>query len=66
MVTLTISDVPGDDPSTIASGPTVADATTCQEALDILRRYAIAVPAAVEQAMLLAARRQHRVAPVAD
>jgi glycerate 2-kinase len=49
VVTLTISDVPGDDVSVIASGPTVADATTCAEALDILRRYAIEVPAAVHQ-----------------
>jgi hydroxypyruvate reductase len=47
VVTLTISDVPGDDPSVIASGPTVPDATTCQDALDILARYAIAVPDAV-------------------
>ena len=47
VVTLTISDVPGDDPSIIASGPTVADATTCAEAVAILRRYAIDVPAAV-------------------
>jgi glycerate 2-kinase len=48
VVTLTISDVPGDDVSVIASGPTVADATTCADALEILRRYGIAVPAAVE------------------
>ncbi len=41
VVTLTISDVPGDDPSVIASGPTVPDATTCAEALSILERYAI-------------------------
>lgn len=47
VVTLTISDVPGDDPSIIASGPTVADATTCADALAILQRYAIEVPAAV-------------------
>ncbi|MES2189933.1 MAG: glycerate kinase [Pseudomonadota bacterium] len=47
VVTLTISDVPGDDPSIIASGPTVPDATTCAEALAILRRYSIEVPAAV-------------------
>jgi hydroxypyruvate reductase len=47
VVTLTISDVPGDDPSVIASGPTVPDATTCADALAILRRYRIAVPAAV-------------------
>ena len=47
VVTLTISDVPGDDVSVIASGPTVADASTCAEALDILCRYAIEVPPAV-------------------
>ncbi|MFP8778861.1 glycerate kinase [Hydrogenophaga sp. RWCD_12] len=47
VVTLTISDVPGDDVSVIASGPTVADATTCDEALEILRRYGIEVPPAV-------------------
>jgi glycerate 2-kinase len=44
VVTLLISDVPGDDPSDIASGPTTADRTTCADALAILRRYAIAVP----------------------
>ncbi len=49
VVTLTISDVPGDDPSIIASGPTVPDATTCNDALAILRRYAIAIPSAVQQ-----------------
>ncbi len=47
VVTLTISDVPGDDVSIIASGPTVPDATTCAEALTILQRYGIDVPAAV-------------------
>jgi hydroxypyruvate reductase len=47
VVTLTISDVPGDDVSVIASGPTVADASTCAEALDILRRYGIDVPTSV-------------------
>ena len=49
VVTLTISDVPGDDVSVIASGPTVADPSTCGDALDILRRYGIEVPAAVKQ-----------------
>jgi glycerate 2-kinase len=44
VVTLLISDVPGDDPADIASGPTTADATTCADALAILRRYAIDVP----------------------
>ena len=51
VVTLTISDVPGDDPSTIASGPTVADATTCADALEIVRRYHIDLPAAVVVAL---------------
>jgi len=44
VVNLLLSDVPGDDPVDIASGPTVADASTCRDALDILRRYAIDVP----------------------
>ncbi len=47
VVTLTISDVPGDDPSVIASGPTVPDATTCQDALSILQRYNIEIPTLV-------------------
>jgi glycerate 2-kinase len=52
VVTLAISDVPGDDPSVIASGPTVADATTCADALAILQRCAIDVPEPVLQALL--------------
>ena len=44
VVTLAISDVPGDDLSVIASGPTVADASTCAQALAILDRYRIDVP----------------------
>jgi glycerate 2-kinase len=47
VVTLTISDVPGDDPSIIASGPTVPDATSCAQAIAILQRYAIEVPGAI-------------------
>lgn len=47
VLTLMISDVPGDDPCVIASGPTVADPTTSTEALAILQKYAIAVPANV-------------------
>src|SRR5207244_9371663 len=46
VVTLVISDVPGDDPSVIGSGPTVPDATTCADALRILQRYRIDVPQA--------------------
>ena len=55
VVTLTISDVPGDDPSVIASGPTVPDATTCADALAILSRYQIRLPAAIEAALQAAA-----------
>jgi len=51
VVTLTISDVPGDDPSIIASGPTVPDATTCADALAILKRYGIAVTEGVRAAL---------------
>jgi hydroxypyruvate reductase len=51
VVTLTISDVPGDDPSVIASGPTVPDVTTCADAWAILQRYNIEVPAAIEAAL---------------
>ena len=42
---LLLSDVPGDDPIDIASGPTVADPTTRQDALDIIGRYGLEVPA---------------------
>jgi glycerate 2-kinase len=45
--TLLLSDVPGDDPRDIASGPTVADPTTCADALAILQRYGVQAPAAV-------------------
>ena len=47
LVTLAISDVPGDDPAVIASGPTVPDPTTFADALAILRAYDIDQPAAV-------------------
>lgn len=47
VVTLTISDVPGDDPAVIASGPTVPDATTYADALAVLDKYGITEPAAV-------------------
>src|SRR5205823_171671 len=49
VVTLLISDVPGDDPINIASGPTVPDPTTCEDALAIVRRYAIEVPVNVRR-----------------
>jgi glycerate 2-kinase len=46
VLTLLISDVPGDDPAVIASGPTVPDPTTCADALAILDRHGIALPPA--------------------
>jgi glycerate 2-kinase len=46
VLTLLISDVPGDRPVDIASGPTVADPTTCADALSIVRRYGIELPQA--------------------
>jgi glycerate 2-kinase len=51
VVTLVISDVPGDDPAVIASGPTVPDPTTCADALAVLARYSIALPAAIQAAL---------------
>jgi hydroxypyruvate reductase len=47
VVTLAISDIPGDDPAVIASGPTVADPTTFADALAILHKYRITEPLAV-------------------
>jgi hydroxypyruvate reductase len=49
LVTLAISDVPGDDPAVIGSGPSVPDPTTCADALEILGRYRIDVPAPLRQ-----------------
>jgi hydroxypyruvate reductase len=50
-LTLTISDVPGDDPATIASGPTVGDPTTGDEALGILESFGIQTPASIASAL---------------
>jgi glycerate 2-kinase len=47
VVALMISDVPGDDPSIIASGPTVPDPSTNQDALGIIEKYQIDVPESV-------------------
>ena len=47
VVTLTISDVPGDDPAVIASGPTVPDRTTFADARAILQKYGITEPLSV-------------------
>lgn len=47
VVTLAISDVPGDDPAVIASGPTVPDPTTFADARAVLAKYRIDAPAAI-------------------
>jgi glycerate 2-kinase len=47
VLTLAISDVPGDDPSAIASGPTVPDPTTLADARAILAKYSIALPRSI-------------------
>jgi hydroxypyruvate reductase len=48
IASLIISDVPGDDPAIVASGPTVPDPTTREQAREILQRYGIAIPPAVD------------------
>jgi len=47
VVALIISDVPGDDPATVASGPTVGDPTNLADALAVIKRYGIAAPETV-------------------
>lgn len=51
VLSLLISDVPGDDPAVIASGPTVPDASSCADALAICKRYGISLPAAARQGL---------------
>jgi glycerate 2-kinase len=51
LITLLISDVPGDNPVDIGSGPTVPDPTSCDDALAILRRYAIEVSPQVSEVL---------------
>jgi hydroxypyruvate reductase len=48
VVTLLISDVPGDDPSVIGSGPTVGDPSTRLDALAVMHKYGIDAPAALQ------------------
>lgn len=49
IVTLIISDVPGDDPATVASGPTIADSTTREDALAVLAKYEVVTPPSVNR-----------------
>ena len=55
ILTLAISDVPGDDPAAIASGPTVADPTSFADARAIIGKYAISPPQAVKNLLEMAA-----------
>ena len=55
LITLAISDVPGDDKAAIGSGPTVADPTTLAEARDVLARYRIEPPPEIAAALADAA-----------
>lgn len=49
VVSLLISDVPGDDPAIIASGPTVPDPSTFEQARAVIKQYGIQLPDAVSQ-----------------
>jgi len=51
VTTWIISDIPGDDPSFVSSGPTVADHTTLDQARDIVKKYDIPIPDAIAQAL---------------
>ncbi|MGF9564012.1 glycerate kinase [Neorhizobium sp. JUb45] len=46
VVSLIVSDIPGDNPAHVASGPTVPDSSTRHDALDIVRQYRLALPQA--------------------
>lgn len=53
VVTLAISDVPGDRFEDIASGPTVTDPTTCDQVLEIADRFKLSLPAAIREQLAL-------------
>ncbi len=60
MLTLMISDVPGDDPAMIGSGPTVGDASTPQQACRFLQQYGIHIPQSIRDVLTGP---QHVIAP---
>ncbi|MWV65842.1 DUF4147 domain-containing protein [Halorubrum sp. JWXQ-INN 858] len=66
VVTLAVSDVVGDDPSVIGSGPTVPDPTTYADALDVVRRYGLAVPPAVRDHLRAGDAGERPETPTAD
>lgn len=61
VLTLLISDVPGDNPMDIASGPTIADPTTCADAAAILKRYSIDAPPALSESIKQLDNAEHRL-----
>jgi glycerate 2-kinase len=65
VVTLAISDIPGDDPAAIASGPTVADSTTLADVHEIIARYKIDLPPAAS-AVLAANNETPKILPAQD
>jgi hydroxypyruvate reductase len=66
MATLLISDVPGDDPATVASGPTLADTTTLADARAVLAKYAIPAPRSVVRHLKDAANETPAALPPTD
>lgn len=62
VVSLIVSDVPGDNPAFVASGPTIPDISTPADALAIIRRYGMILPDAVMRHL----RSEHAVAPKPD
>ena len=52
VVTLVISDIPGDDPALVASGPSVPDESTCADALALLDRYEVQISAGLRQQLM--------------
>ena len=62
VVTLVISDVPGDNPAVVASGPSIPDPSTGADALTVLARYGIAIPDAIGALL----RDPARAAPAVD
>lgn len=66
MATLVISDVPGDDPATVASGPTLADPTTLADARDVLAAHAISAPSSVTRHLADPANETPKTLPATD
>ena len=66
VATLIISDVPGDDPATVASGPSIADPTTLEDARAVLEKFRITPPDAVAALLNRAESETPKSVPGAD